>query len=250
MRPNIFMLSLNAIKIGGEELKKVLRNEKKFLLDPVEASNISSCISKILMKDPHNDASGYIVRSLYFDTVYNSDFMNKEFGLEKRKKIRLRLYDPKLDYAFLEMKQKDGSLQYKRSLKVNKQDALELIKGNYSVLLTYDQPFATELFSVMNMEMYRPAAVVQYNRKAYIAKENNIRITFDSNIIANESNFNIFDEKLLLYPVFDKYNTVLEVKYNGFLLSYIKDIIRDANKSEVSVSKYSLSRTIGMHFNF
>jgi hypothetical protein len=93
-----------------------------------------------------------------------------------------------------------------------------------------------------------PVAVVQYNRKAYIAKENKIRITFDSNIIATESNFNIFDENLLMYPVFDKFNTVLEVKYNGFLLTYIKDLFNGINKSETSVSKYCLSRSVGMHY--
>jgi hypothetical protein len=35
---------------------------------------------------------------------------------------------------------------------------------------------------------------------------------------------------------------VLEVKYNGFLLSYIREMLNSVNKSELSVSKYMLAR--------
>ena len=223
-------------------------SEKKFLLNSLETSNLSNKISKVLMPDPHNGYHGYIVRSLYFDTVYNRDFHQKDMGVEIRRKIRLRVYDPNDNFALLEMKQKEGNLQLKRSLKITREDAIKIINKDYSVLLKYPEDFATEIYAVMNIEQYMPVAVVQYNRKAYIAKENKIRITFDSNIIATESNFNIFDENLLMYPVFDKFNTVLEVKYNGFLLTYIKDLFNDINKSETSVSKYCLSRSVGMHY--
>ena len=229
-------------------MNKVLRHEKKFLLNSLETSNLSNKIAKVLMPDPHNGYHGYIVRSLYFDTVYNRDFHQKDMGVEIRRKIRLRVYDPNDNFALLEMKQKEGNLQLKRSLKITREDAIKIINKDYSVLLKYPEDFATEIYAVMNIEQYMPVAVVQYNRKAYIAKENKIRITFDSNIIATESNFNIFDENLLMYPVFDKFNTVLEVKYNGFLLTYIKDLFNDINKSETSVSKYCLSRSVGMHY--
>ena len=43
-------------------------------------------------------------------------------------------------------------------------------------------------------------------------------------------------------PVLDPYDVVLEVKYNGFLLDYIKGIINSIDKSELSVSKYVLAR--------
>lgn len=91
---------------------------------------------------------------------------------------------------------------------------------------------------------YKPKSIVEYNRMAYLVKENNIRITFDYNIKATESSFNIFDKNLLLNPVFDKNYVILEVKYNDFLLSYIKDIINRVEKSSLSISKYCLSRTI------
>ena len=142
----------------------------------------------------------------------------------------------------LEMKQKDGKNQLKRSLKITKKDAEELILGNYSVLLNYKEDFAAECYSIMNMYLYKPKSVVQYSRKAYVIPENEIRITFDFDIKATESDFNIFSSDLVLNKVLDDTNVVLEVKYNNFLEHYVNDVLDMLNKSEISVSKYCLSR--------
>ncbi|HRR37061.1 MAG TPA: molecular chaperone, partial [Clostridia bacterium] len=52
------------------------------------------------------------------------------------------------------------------------------------------------------------------------------------------------------YPVFSQDGVILEVKYNGFLLSYIKDMLDRVEQSELSVSKYALSRTICLNYVF
>lgn len=231
-------------------MNNVMRQEKKFLINIEEALKNSNYLEKILLQDQHNGTDGYIVRSLYFDTLNNKDFHEKEDGIELRRKIRLRIYSPKDNFAVLEMKQKQGNNQLKRSLKIKKEDAVLLTKGIYNPLLNYKESFASECYAIMNMQCYRPKTIVQYNRKAFIAKENKIRVTFDSNIIATESCFDIFSENLNMYPVFDKFNVILEVKYNGFLLSYIKDMINRIDKSEISVSKYCLARTVGLEYIF
>ena len=46
-------------------------------------------------------------------------------------------------------------------------------------------------------------------------------------------------------PVMDRYNVILEVKYNGFLLEYIRRMINSINRSEISASKYVLARQTG-----
>lgn len=102
---------------------------------------------------------------------------------------------------------------------------------------------------MMHMWCYRPKTVVEYLRKAYIARENKIRITFDHEIRASEACLDLFSPQLNLYPVLDGFNGVLEVKYNGFLLSYIKDLVSSANRSELSVSKYCLARSAGLKFS-
>ncbi len=229
-------------------MNKVVRQEKKYLIGTEEAYQFYHYLSAILMPDKHNGLKGYIVRSLYFDTIDNQDFKNKEDGIEQRRKIRLRIYNTEDTFAVLEIKQKEGMYQLKRSLPITREEAQELIKRNYGVLLKHDEDFAKECYGIMNTQCYVPKTIVQYNRKAFIAKENNIRITFDSNIVATEACFNIFEKDLNMYPVFKKDNTVLEVKYNGFLLSYIKDLLETVNKSELSVSKYCLARTVSLNY--
>lgn len=223
-------------------MNKVFREEKKFLISIDEFRQKSHYLESILLQDSHNGTHGYMIRSLYFDTPFDDDFFEKQAGTELRRKIRLRCYDPTHNYAMLEMKQKEGSQQLKRSLRVSREDALRFIDCDYSPLLKYTDPFAAELYAFMNIKCYRPKTIVQYNRKAFIAKENKIRITFDNQIVATESCFDLFSEQLNMNPVLDPYDVVLEVKFNGFLLGYIRDAINSINRSELSVSKYCLAR--------
>ncbi|MBD7915733.1 polyphosphate polymerase domain-containing protein [Clostridium sp. Sa3CUN1] len=231
-------------------MNEVLRKEKKFLITLDEYYRIKNKLEKILKLDSNSNGDGYIVRSLYFDTIDDTDYENKDQGLEMRRKIRLRNYGANSDFAVLEIKQKQGEFQKKRSLKLSKEDAFQMINGNYSVLLKYNESFAYECYCLMNMYCYKPKAVIEYKRKAFVVKENKIRITFDHNIRATESNFNIFDESLNQNLMMNTFFVVLEVKYNGFLLSYIKDLLNECSKSELSVSKYCLGRTISKHYLF
>ena len=212
-------------------------------------SSFQFCETYSTLPDIHNGARGYPIRSLYFDTLDDQDFKEKIDGVELRRKIRLRIYDPAANFAMLEMKQKQGNYQKKRSLRISRSDALELSAGCYRSLLGYRDPFAAECFGLMHTRCYRPKTIVEYQRKAYIARENKIRITFDQEIRANEACFDLFSPKLDLYPVLDPFNGVLEVKYNGFLLSYIKALVSGTDRSELSVSKYCLARSAGLKFS-
>lgn len=225
-------------------LNIVKRREIKYLINFQEYAKRKHYFEQVLNGDVHNGTSGYIVRSLYFDTLDDRDFIEKEEGIELRRKIRLRVYKPSDQFAMLEMKQKEGDYQVKRSLKVSRSDAMELIKGNYSSLLNYSEPFAKEIYSYMMINFYKPKVVVQYHRNAFIVKENSIRLTFDHHLVSTESSFDIFDPNLLMLPMMDLSNVILEVKYNGFLLSYVKDLISNLSCINTSVSKYYLSRNI------
>ena len=223
-------------------LNKVYREEKKFLINIEDFLRTSHYLDGLLLQDEHNGTFGYRIRSLYFDSAYDRDYFEKLDGVELRRKIRLRVYDPAGDFAMLEMKQKEGPYQLKRSLRITRGDAERMISGDYTPLLSYEEDFAAECYALMQMNLYRPKTIVEYNRKAFIAKENKIRVTFDNNIVATESDFDLFSPTLNMYPVLDKFAVVLEVKYNGFLLSYIREMLNSVNKSELSVSKYMLAR--------
>jgi len=228
----------------------VLRQEKKFLIDLSQLYLYSHHLANILETDKHSQGGGYLIRSLYFDTLDDKDFEEKEEGVELRRKIRLRNYGPDTPFAMLEMKQKEGASQKKRSLRLEREDVRHLIAGDYSVLLKYEEPFAAECFALMHVQCYRPRTIVTYKRKAFVAKENKIRITFDSQIKGTEGCYDIFDKSLIENTILDPSMAVLEVKFNGFLLSYIKDMIRECESSELSVSKYCLGRTVSKHYVF
>ena len=229
-------------------MNEVMRQEKKYLVNLEDLYRTAGRLSQVMLRDEHGGAQGYRIRSLYFDTPDDADFYEKIEGIELRRKIRLRIYDPDGDFAMLEIKQKQGAYQRKRSLRVDREDARRLAAGQYGPLLAYKEPFAAECYGLMSRLCYRPKAIVEYRRQAFIARENRIRVTLDHHIVATESCLDLFTPDLNLYPVLDPFNAVLEVKYNGFLLSYIKAAVSRADRSELTVSKYCLARSAGLKF--
>jgi len=229
---------------------EVLRQEKKYLINLEQYYYLSRRFSRLLMEDKHSSGEGYFVQSLYFDSLDDTDFDEKIDGVDVRKKIRLRNYGADSPSAKLEMKQKQGMLQKKRSLTLDKARSHRIINGDYSALLEDASNFAGECFGIMNMQCYRPKAVVMYTRKVFAAQENEIRITFDHDIKGSESNFDIFSKDLVGNTLFDPFLVVMEVKFNGFLLSYIKDIINEVNASELAVGKYCIGRAVGKNYIF
>lgn len=231
-------------------MNDIFRSEHKYLIPTLQRYSLSHALARVISEDLHNEGDGYLVRSLYFDSLDNRDFQEKEDGVFLRRKIRLRCYGPSSNFAILEMKQKEGALQRKRSLRLSREDASSLIHGNCGILLQCSEPFAAECYTVMQCHAYLPKSIVEYRRKAFIAKENRIRITFDHHITGTESCFDIFSPCLLQNPILHPDLTVLEVKYDGFLPSYIKDLLTDCSRSELSVSKYCLSRSVSQHYAF
>lgn len=223
----------------------VLRREEKYPLKLQESIQYENLLSQILLTDSFSSNGSYCVRSLYFDTIDDRDFFDKYTEQNLRRKIRLRIYSPQDTVAKIELKQKENIYQKKRSLLISREDALSLIDGNCSVLLQYPDAFAAELFSIMTQECYRPKSIVEYQRRAFMARENNTRLTFDREICATESCMDLFSENLPLYPVLGSDKAIFEVKYDKFLLGYISDIISAIDRRSISSSKYCMSRSIG-----
>ena len=61
-------------------MNRVLREEKKFLISIDEFISLSHKLGNIMLSDPHNGTHGYTIRSLYFDTVYDRDYFEKQAG--------------------------------------------------------------------------------------------------------------------------------------------------------------------------
>lgn len=90
-------------------MNEVYRQEKKYFMTLFDMKKLSGQLDQVMIQDAHNGANGYNIRSLYFDTINERDYETKIDGLELRRKIRLRIYDPAADFAMLEMKQKKAA---------------------------------------------------------------------------------------------------------------------------------------------
>ena len=224
------------------QIRTMQRIEKKYLIGKIEAALILGRVKALMNADPHNGETGYRIRSLYFDTVFDEDFWDRVNGLNDRRKIRLRLYPPYFDAAHLEMKEKSGQEQRKRSLKMSKKDAEILASGKTGILLGYENEFASEVYLTMTKEGYIPRGISEYNRMAFFGIANDTRITFDSYLRGTVTSTALFEEDLPASPVLPWEDFVLEVKYKNFLLGYVRDILGENCKVEQAVSKYSLSR--------
>ena len=222
----------------------VSRRELKYLISLERVTELKRHLSSVMQKDAYTNAEGYRVRSLYFDTPFDSDFEQKVDGYDKRQKIRLRVYDPKAETVKLELKEKDGTVQRKCSLLLSREEAERMIAGDYMFLMERKEPLAHWLYTFLMTKCYRPKCIVEYDRYAFCEKTNDIRVTFDMNLRATEASYDLFCENLVLYPVAAPSEVTMEVKYSGFLFTYIKNIISKTEKMQISNSKYCRARNI------
>ena len=218
---------------------EVMRSETKYLVSRREAARLADRLGILLMPDAFNGKDRYTVRSLYFDTPDRDDVFDKDVGAFYRKKLRIRIYDTNQQKAKLELKEKVGGIQRKRSLWISREAAAKLSSGDADALLSLNDPFALELYALIKKAVYRPVAVVEYDRQAFTYPLGDVRITFDSNVRANLSNFDLFCKDMQFDTVYP--DVVMEVKYTGFLPEFICDILSDHDPVRDSVSKYYLS---------
>lgn len=223
-----------------EELK-TLRHEQKYVIPYEEMLNLRTKFEKLLTVD--RDPNGYMVRSLYFDSVDDEDYYDKLGGEANRKKIRLRIYDTTSDYVKLEIKAKMDVHQLKESLIINKKIASELIKGNYGVLLSIDSDTAKKIYTIMATGYYRPKVIIEYDRIAYLTTTTT-RITFDFNVRRSYDFDNFFNDKINYLKVTDGKDVILEVKFDRFLEPYITMILNNKVSRYQSVSKYIMGRNV------
>ena len=221
----------------------VKRYELKYFITRNEYFLLKNTLSKIMQKDKNQQGDNYFIRSLYFDTPENKDYMTKVHGLKDRRKYRLRLYDPQSDYVKFEIKNRCGELIHKESTRISKEDALRVINQEYEPLLNYKSTTLNKAYAAFKNKKYAPKVVIDYRRDAYTLDFNNIRITFDTQIHKNESNYCVFDPKTQTTPVLNKNTIIMEVKYNNSLPIWIKNAIQVHRFTHCAISKYCLSRT-------
>lgn len=233
-------------KSVGQKMEEELfvgRREQKYYMKTADALKLQRELNVLLARDSHSKKGAYRVKSLYFDSYANRDYFEKLGGFEKRKKIRLRIYDEDSETVKLELKEKQGEYQHKYSLPLSRQEARRMMNGDYGILLARQEETACRIYNILRQGGYRPAVIVEYDRLAYVYQNYSTRITFDSGVRSDEICLDLFARRNCSRVENGEF-VILEIKYNGYLAGFIGSVLQKYCLNQVSVSKYGEGRPV------
>lgn len=220
------------------------RKELKYIVPAECFMKLKGRLSAYMKPDENMVNGYYLVRSLYFDTPNDFDLYSSIFGFMDKSKIRLRIYPPDMDNIKLELKQKFGYDGMKEIINISREDANAFLKRKYKFLMNTNDESAARIYAHLSSKAYSPKTIIQYKRAAYKHPVSKIRITFDYDIRISENYNAFFKEHFSGTPAIEPSEGILEIKYNGILLSSIKDILKDIDNLNVASSKYVESRLL------
>lgn len=221
--------------------QKIYRQEIKQLLSPAQTLLLQQRISAVLPADEHSGSDGsYTIRSIYFDTLDNRAYDEKESGVSEREKIRIRFYDYQDHLIRLERKEKREKLIYKESVPLDREVADAVLGGDYSALLPCKHTLADYVYGLSASAGLHPAVIVDYVRRAYVYPVGNVRITFDTALQAGRMGIPLWQPGNV-FDVLEGF-TILEIKFNRYLPEHIRQILGSVPGETMALSKYTLCR--------
>lgn len=203
-----------------------LRHELKFFISPLQYQVLSRTLKATLNPDPNGDENNqYHIRSLYFDTAYDSALYDKINGTANRDKYRIRIYNFSDQMIRLECKSKFRDLISKRSVRITRDLAEQLISADPTGLESTASGLVSDTFREMRTNLLHPVVIVDYLREAYLHPAEEVRITFDMQLRSGLNSVDMFNPYLPTVPPFDHDEIILEVKYNQVLPPYIASLL-------------------------
>lgn len=221
---------------------QVWRNELKYYINYADYIVLSNLLDKGLKRDPNNFKNNGYIRSLYFDNIFNDAFYEKLAGIEKRKKIRIRIYDFKGDLIKFEIKNKFNNNIFKETALIKKKNIKEIQNTNYDVLLKYNNKTLNKIYNIFKQNHFRPVVLIDYFREGYTYDLNHIRITFDKDLKSSTNCSDIFDKDVYMIPLLKKGHMIMEIKYNRFLPQWVKRLLQINRFERCAISKYCIGR--------
>lgn len=214
------------------------RHELKYLISYPEYEALRLRLAGYFHLDENAKAGEYMIRSLYFDDLYDSAYEEKSSGVFQRKKYRIRIYNYSDKEIKLERKKKQGSYIYKESASLTKDEFYRILDGDYGFLLKSDKKLCQELYIELVSNFLRPRVIVDYERTPFIMDSGTVRITFDKNVRAAVGGFDIFDRNLVPLHAMEPDKLILEVKFTEFLPKIVKDLVPPASSELTAASKF------------
>ena len=223
-----------------------LRHELKFFISPIQYQVLSRTLKATLNPDPNGDENNqYHIRSLYFDTAYDSALYDKINGTANRDKYRIRIYNFSDQMIRLECKSKFRDLISKRSVRITRDLAEQLISADPTGLESTASGLVSDTFREMRTNLLHPVVIVDYLPEAYLHPAEEVRITFDMQLRSGLNSVDMFNPYLPTVPPFDHDEIILEVKYNQVLPPYIANLLTYALRDGAcrsAISKYVYCR--------
>lgn len=219
------------------------RHELKYFINPAELEALRQRLRGALSMDEHCvGGRPYAIRSLYFDDIEDSAFLDKQAGVMHRDKYRIRIYDLSDRAIFLERKRKLGDLIQKSSAQITRRLCEQLMTGDPSGLYRSQNPLLQEVYVQMRTRLLRPKVIVDYAREAYLHPAENVRITFDLSLRSGLASTDLFNPKVPTVCPHDRNVEILEVKFDNYLPNHISALLRGVEAERSAVSKYVLCR--------
>lgn len=194
--------------------------------------------------DSHTVNGSYRIRSLYFDTPTDQALREKINGVSCREKFRIRYYNGDLGLIRLEKKSKRGGLCHKDTVNVSADEVAMLLRQDHEWMYDPQRPLVQELKSRMTTQGLAPKVIVDYTREPYLFAPGNVRVTMDYNIRTGLQWDKFLIPDSMSLPLRDD-PIVLEVKWDEFLPSIIRDAVQLDSRHTTSFSKYAACRTYG-----
>lgn len=214
------------------------RHELKYLISQGEKAVLLRRLQYICQPDEHAKDGRYMIRSLYFDDIWETAYEEKMSGTYERCKYRIRNYDCSDQIIRLERKRKEGQYIQKMSAPLTREETEQILEGRYAFLLQRQEGICQDFYIECMAKRMRPKVIVDYDREPYVYEPGEVRITFDSHVRAGVLQDNLFDARLPVREVLEPGTLIMEVKFTEFLPQIIRDMLHTTRGLQMAASKY------------
>lgn len=192
--------------------------------------------------DLHARFGSYGIRSLYFDNAYDKALREKIDGVDRRQKWRIRLYNSDSSLIHLERKSKRNGLGTKESCTLTADEAQRIVDGSTSWMACDDRTLIRALAYDMACLGMRPRTIVDYIREPFVYPAGNVRVTIDRNIRTGLTSTDLLNPNIPTVPIPGD-PIILEVKWDDFLPSVVRDAVQLTGRRTSAFSKYAACRS-------
>lgn len=220
------------------------RHEWKHVLNYADLLTLRHRLEAVMERDPHAIDGKYHIRSLYFDNPDDKALREKIDGVNIREKFRIRLYNWDTSLIKLEKKSKRNGLGTKYSANLTAEEAQKIVDGDLDWMMASDRALVQELYCKMHYQRLEPKTIVDYTREPFIFRPGNVRVTLDYDIRTGQERTDFLDPDVVTIPAGDA-PILVEVKWDEFLPTIIRDAVTLPNRRVGSFSKYAQCRVYG-----